>query len=85
MCPHWLPFEIAKASKGFAYRFDRTGPLGAPHCVELPYLFGTFEAFKGSPMMDPNAAETDFGMAVANFTKTGDPGWNRYPEFRYFV
>ncbi|MEV6611490.1 carboxylesterase family protein [Kutzneria sp. NPDC051319] len=77
--------EIAKATDGFAYRFDRSGPLGAPHCVELPYLFGTFVAFRGSPMMDPRAAETDFGTAVADFTRTGDPGWNRYPEFRHFV
>jgi para-nitrobenzyl esterase len=78
--------EIAKASNGFAYRFDRTGPLGAPHCVELPYLFGNFDAFRGSPMLDPDGPHTmDFGTAVANFTKTGDPGWNRYPEFRYFV
>jgi para-nitrobenzyl esterase len=76
--------EIAKASNGFAYRFDRTGPLGAPHCAELPYLFGTFEAFKDSPMLGVDRS-TDFGTAVADFTKTGDPGWNRYPEFRYFV
>jgi para-nitrobenzyl esterase len=76
--------EIAKASNGFAYRFDRTGPLGAPHCVELPYLFGTFDAFRDSPMLGDDR-NTDFGTAVANFTKTGEPGWLRYPEFRYFV
>ena len=77
---------IAKASNGFAYRFDRTGPLGAPHCVELPYLFGTFDAFAGGPMLDPDKPKVaDFGAAVAQFTRTGDAGWSRYPEFRYFV
>lgn len=77
---------IAKASNAFAYRFDRTGPLGAPHCVDLPYLFGTFDAFAGSPMLDPEKPKTtDFGDAVAQFTKTGDPGWSRYPEFRHFM
>ncbi|WP_345033265.1 carboxylesterase family protein [Kutzneria kofuensis] len=77
---------IAEAANGFAYRFDRTGPLGAPHCVEIPYLFGTFEAFENSPMLGPEPKRTtDFGDAVAQFTKTGDPGWPRYPEFRHFV
>jgi len=76
--------EIAKASNGFAYRFDRPGPLGVPHCAELPYLFGTFEAFRDSPMLGPDRG-TDFGTAVADFTRTGDPGWRRYPEVRHFV
>jgi para-nitrobenzyl esterase len=77
---------IAKASNAFAYRFDRTGPLGVPHCMELPYLFGTFDAFAGSPMLDPDAPrQTDFGDAVAQFTKDGDPGWPHSPKFRYFV
>jgi len=78
---------IAKASaNAFTYRFDRSGPLGAPHCVELPYLFGTFDAFDQSPMLDPDTPRTtDFGDSVAQFTKTGDPGWPHSPEFRYFV
>ncbi|MFI9388626.1 carboxylesterase family protein [Kutzneria sp. NPDC052558] len=78
---------IAEASAtAFTYRFDRTGPLGAPHCVELPYLFGTFDAFAASPMLDPDKPRTtDFGDAVAQFTRTGDPGWPKAPEFRYFV
>ncbi len=77
---------IAKASgRAFTYRFDRSGPLGAPHCVELPYLFGTFDAFAQSPMLDPAEPRTmDFGDAVAQFTKTGDPGWSEAPEVRHF-
>ena len=78
---------IAKASaNAFTYRFDRSGPMGAPHCVELPYLFGTFDDFDGSPMLDPDAPRSvDFGDSVAQFTKTGDPGWPNSPEFRYFL
>jgi len=78
---------IAKASaNAFTYRFDRSGPMGAPHCVELPSLFGTFDAFGQSPMFDPDAPRTtDFGDSVAQFTKTGDPGWPHSPKFRYFV
>ncbi|HEX5300050.1 MAG TPA: hypothetical protein VFW50_23940, partial [Streptosporangiaceae bacterium] len=60
--------------------------LGAAHCAELPFLFGTFDAFAGSPMLgEPTAAARalarTFSHAVAAFAATGRPGtgqWHPY-------
>ncbi|BBY27666.1 hypothetical protein [Mycolicibacterium sediminis] len=38
------------------YRFDwapRGAPFGACHCMELPYLLGTPEAWSDAPMLGP--------------------------------
>ncbi|MER6048230.1 carboxylesterase family protein [Streptomyces sp. NPDC001793] len=63
------------------YQFDYStpgddNPLGACHCSELPFLFGTFDSFAGSPMLGrPDAAARALGDAfagaVAAFVTTG--------------
>lgn len=50
--------------------------------MELPYLF---DAFIGSPVLDRTRRTTDLGDVVAQFTSTGDPGWSKSSELRYFV
>jgi para-nitrobenzyl esterase len=82
----------AAGSPAFAYRFGRHSPadtgLGAPHCAELPFLFGTFAAFGDAPMLGPvteadHALSREFATALATFTATGSPGgsWPAYePE-----
>ncbi|MCK7626064.1 carboxylesterase family protein [Streptomyces sp. RS10V-4] len=67
----------------YVYRFDRAAPgadnpLGACHCGELPFLFGTFDSFRDSPMLGrPDAAARALGDAfadaVAGFVATGVP------------
>ncbi|MFJ5677636.1 carboxylesterase/lipase family protein [Streptomyces sp. NPDC093097] len=67
----------------YVYRFDYAAPgddnpLGACHCVELPFLFGTFDAYPDSPMLGrPDAAAhalgDAFAGAVATFVTTGSP------------
>ncbi|KUL38951.1 carboxylesterase [Streptomyces sp. NRRL F-4489] len=67
----------------YVYEFDYAAPgadnpLGACHCAELPFLFGTFDAFRGSPMLGrPDAAARALGDAfadaVAGFVTTGVP------------
>ncbi|RLV10552.1 carboxylesterase [Streptomyces griseocarneus] len=67
----------------FVYLFTRTPEpdphdLGAAHCAELPFLFGTFDAYRDAPMLG-TVTETDhalaraFGGALAAFTATGSP------------
>jgi para-nitrobenzyl esterase len=65
------------------YRLDwrpHGSRLGATHCVELPLLLGSEDAWKGAPMLgDADWAEVDaLGRAVravwASFARTGDPG-----------
>ncbi|MGW2230786.1 carboxylesterase family protein [Streptomyces formicae] len=66
-----------------AYRLDwrpAGSPFGATHCLELPLLFGTREAWRGSPMLgDASWEETEaLGKATRaawlTFARTGDPG-----------
>ncbi|MFI6582237.1 carboxylesterase/lipase family protein [Embleya sp. NPDC050493] len=68
----------------YLYRFDRPIPaaelgLGAPHCAELPYLFGTFDAFadsvlvRGADRVAAGELFAAFGGALAAFVATGSP------------
>ncbi|UNS95480.1 carboxylesterase family protein [Streptomyces tubbatahanensis] len=66
-----------------AYRLDwrpAGSPLGATHCVELPLLLGSRDAWRGAPMLGETAwGDIDsLGRAVRAcwlaFARTGDPG-----------
>lgn len=51
------------------YVFDwhpRASPLGACHCIELPFLMGTFDAWSRAPMLgaDPRQALAELGPAM---------------------
>ncbi|MFB7634776.1 carboxylesterase/lipase family protein [Streptomyces sp. NPDC056149] len=75
--------HAAAGNPTHVYQFDYAAPgadnpLGACHCVELPFLFGTFDAFVDSPMLGhPDAAARALGDAfadaVATFVTTGTP------------
>jgi para-nitrobenzyl esterase len=63
------------------YRFDWAGPdsgVGACHCIELPFVFGTRRAFDGALMLrggDPAEIDTlsaAMGSAWAAFARSGD-------------
>jgi para-nitrobenzyl esterase len=82
-------YRAATGTPAFAYRFGRRAPaatrLGAPHCAELPFLFGTYAAFGDAPMLGPvTSADHDLGRAfrtaLGTFAATGTPGgsWTAY-------
>jgi para-nitrobenzyl esterase len=71
-----------QGEKVFAYHFDWAPPgsrFGACHCIELPFVFGTFDTFRDAPMLaGGDAAEmqgisTIMRRAWASFVHTGDP------------
>jgi para-nitrobenzyl esterase len=73
--------HAAGGNATYVYQFDyrpvkdRYG-LGATHCSELPFLFGTFDSYPDSPMLgSPGDAERALGhafaSAVAEFVTTG--------------
>ncbi|MFH8980688.1 carboxylesterase/lipase family protein [Streptomyces varsoviensis] len=80
-----LEIAAARAEQGappYVYEFDRESPdnsgLGATHCSELPFLFGTFDAFAASPMLghptpSDRTLSTAFASAFAAFVATGSP------------
>lgn len=85
-------FADALAAAGgrvFTYRFDWAAPasgLGACHCVELPFLLGSQEAWAGAPMLE--GAEWDeidelgrqLRGAWLSFAKTGTPSLDWQPH-----
>jgi para-nitrobenzyl esterase len=57
----WAQAATAAGRQAWQYRFDfaPTDRFGACHCIELPFVFGTWPAFAGAPMLrgvDPQAA-----------------------------
>ncbi|MCI3208295.1 MULTISPECIES: carboxylesterase family protein [Pandoraea] len=72
----------------YEFRYASAMPdVGACHCFELPFLFGTFPAWAQAPMFSglhlPQAMSVaaDFQAAVLRFTETGDPNGDRLPSW----
>ncbi|WP_286160310.1 carboxylesterase/lipase family protein [Streptomyces yunnanensis] len=81
-----LQVAAHRADRGlpaYVYRFTRRPEpdehrLGATHCAELPFLFGTFDTFPDAPMLGTvNGHDHDlarsFAGALAAFVTTGSP------------
>ncbi|MGW0095214.1 carboxylesterase/lipase family protein [Streptomyces sp. NPDC003328] len=73
--------HAANVNGTYVYQFDYRPAgdpdhLGATHCVDLPFLFMTFDSYPDSPMLgEPGdgqrALGLDFATAVAAFVATG--------------
>jgi para-nitrobenzyl esterase len=88
--------EAQSAGGGRAYLYElgwqvpgAGGALGACHGLDLPLLFGTFEASLGPLLYGPEPAEEAYAAAAqlrrtwTMFAATGDPGWPSYdPQHR---
>ncbi|WP_329000229.1 carboxylesterase family protein [Kribbella sp. NBC_00709] len=85
----------AREGDVWAYRLDWApvgSPLGACHCIELPLVFGTADAWSKSPMTagaDPAQQEALAALIRRywlSFARTGEPtgelSWPRYGERR---
>jgi para-nitrobenzyl esterase len=88
--------EAQTAGGGRAYLYEIAweapgagGRLGACHGLDLPLLFGTFEASLGPLLFGPQpsaeayAAAAELRRTWTTFAATGEPGWPAYdPEHR---
>lgn len=73
--------HAAGGNATYVYRFDYAPAedphsLGAAHCAELPFLFGTFDAFRHSPLLAGSddtrrALGRAFATALATFVASG--------------
>ncbi|GAA1553394.1 carboxylesterase family protein [Actinomadura kijaniata] len=67
----------------WSYRFDwhpRNGPFGACHCIELPFILGSADAWRDAPMLAderPRTLVDETRRAWTGFVRDGDPGWAR--------
>jgi para-nitrobenzyl esterase len=81
--------HAAGGNATYVYQFDHVPAeddhaLGATHCSELPFLFGTFDAYPHAPMLGrPGDAEYALGhrfaSAVAEFITSGSV--NDWPSY----
>jgi para-nitrobenzyl esterase len=80
--------EAHAAGGGRTYLYELTwaapgagGQFGACHGLDIPLLFGTFEADLGplligqDPSGEAHRLSTEFRTAWTTFATTGDPGW----------
>ncbi len=74
----------AHGGNAYVYQFDWSSPspgLGACHCLDIPFMFGTGAAFRETPLIagaDPASVSrlTDTMMASwGGFVRNGDPGF----------
>jgi para-nitrobenzyl esterase len=81
--------SAARGSPAYAYRFDYAPPRSrfkACHCIELPFMFGTLDAWADAPMLaggDPRAMTALSAIMRdhwGRFVRDGAPGadWPRY-------
>ncbi len=85
---------IAKGRRrAWVYRFDWSSPdaaLSACHCVELPFVFGSLQAFAAAPMLGGVDAKREalsavVRSAVERFVSNGDPNGESLPEWPPFT
>jgi para-nitrobenzyl esterase len=87
---HFAAAVSGGSGAAWVYRFDWSPPgaaFGACHCIELPFVFGTFDAFQKAPMLGgvddgKRALSTLIRSAIGGFVKNGAPGCGaRWPCF----
>src|SRR5262249_22912466 len=63
------------------FPFGPRGPLGAAHCLALPFFFATLAAAGTAKVLGPEPPPrlaADMHAALVRFAVTGDPGWPAY-------
>ncbi|MFI9103732.1 carboxylesterase/lipase family protein [Streptomyces fildesensis] len=95
-----LAFAEARAAGGrpvWTYEFDfptpaHDGRLGAPHCLDLPFVFDNFDKWSHAPFLAGMDTRIRDGLARSmhqawiSFIRTGDPNhpamprWDRYDQ-----
>lgn len=89
-------FALAVADSGgraWLYRFDWKQPASrfrACHCVDLPFVFGTFKAFDGAEMLGrvdarQEALSATVRKVIGNFVAHGDPNGSDAPRWLPFT
>ncbi|MEU0226345.1 carboxylesterase family protein [Streptomyces sp. NPDC006284] len=93
---HLAEAHLAGGGRSHVYELTWPAPgggaLGACHALDVPLLFGTFQAdlgvllFEGAePSADALALSARFRASWTSFARTGDPGWPAYDTQRRLV
>jgi para-nitrobenzyl esterase len=101
-CTEWfvqgcrrIAVGVAEAKRrAWLLRFDWSAPesgYGACHCIDLPFVFGNFDAFKGARMLagadraDMEALSGIIRSAVGRFVREGSPAGDNLPDWPPFT
>lgn len=84
----WAEQAKAQGRSAWAYRFDYapTERFGACHCIELPFLFDSFDAFETAPMLagkqehDARRITEQIQHNWISFIRQGTVDWPAYPH-----
>jgi para-nitrobenzyl esterase len=87
--------HTARGYTAYVYQWDfqpepDVANLGATHCGELPFLFGTFESYRNSPMLGRHEPEHEalwrsFAGALTSFVTTGSPNGEDLTSWQPYV
>jgi para-nitrobenzyl esterase len=89
----WAINAADAGRRTYLYQFDWPSPdrkLESCHCLDLPFVFGTREAFADAPMLkdadnsDIDALSTVMRASWIAFTRSGDPNHPRLPNWPRF-
>ena len=92
----WQVAEAVAEGSGSAwlFRFDWSAPdsgLGACHCIDLPFVFGNLDAFKGARMLAGAAQEQMSALSavlratIGRFVQNGSPAGPEIPNWPAFT
>lgn len=85
-----VPTLAAGGGCSYVYQFDWApagGRFAACHCLEMPFMFGTLDAWREAPMLagadpaDQASLVADLSPAWAAFTRSGNPTHNGIPHW----
>lgn len=84
----WAQAAREQGRSAWVYRFDHapTQRYGACHCIELPFVFGTLDAFAAAPMLAGTTAEDAARLTSRiqsnwiTFIRDGSVDWPQFPQ-----
>jgi len=80
----------ARGARSYVYQFDwapAASPFKACHCIELPFVFGTLDAWRDAPMLAgaPSGAIAALSAVIRrswlSFVRSGDPNHTGIPPW----
>lgn len=88
----WATDAIDQGRNAWSYQFNHrpNDKFGACHCIELPFVFDTLQAFAEAPMLkgiQPQQAQRlvdELQSSWGAFIRGGDPGWAPWPNQKIF-
>lgn len=89
----WACAAEAAGRKAWRYRFDAAPntQFGACHCIELPFVFDSWQAFTNAPMLaglkeaDATRLSREVQQAWLAFVCQGAAPWPRSPHVHHFT